>query len=215
VPCHYATETAKYPLLLFLNGALEGSQYGNLSKLMTVGPPVFIADSMRFAFDVAGTNYKMIVVAPQSPTGFRNPQAVNTIIDYMIAHYRIDESRIYLTGVSAGAQSVLTYLSDNVDNAKRIAAAAPMSSTELDATHINNLKIIGQQGVHTQIFCGDADGKYFNINKSYVDGINQGASGMGIFTTYSGAHGEWNNQYDPSHRYRNPNVYEWLLQFHR
>ena len=217
LPCDYtlAKDSIKYPLIIFFHGRFEGYDYGNLSKMLPLGPPKFMADSLRFTFTVASKKYNFIVVCPQSQAGFRTPTSTNEVIDYMISHYRVDTSRIYLTGLSAGAMGVLAYLTESQQNANRIAAAVPMSSTNLTATQINHLKFISTANVHTQIFCGDIDGAYKGNNRKYVDTINSYNPGLAIFTSYAGGHCCWNNMYDISHTNYNPNMYEWMLQFHR
>src|SRR4051812_29815812 len=97
-----AKSTDKYPLLVFLNGVFEGSKYGNLRKLKRLGPPKYMMDSLRFQFTVNGKTESMIVVCPQSYNGYRPPNSTNQVIDSMIARYRVDVHRIYLTGLSAG-----------------------------------------------------------------------------------------------------------------
>lgn len=218
VPCHYylnQTKDSTYPLMIYLNGMYEGAKYGNLNKLLGVGLPFYMKDSIRFAFDVNGVNEKMIILSPQSPDGYLSSTEVNNMINDAISKYRVDTKRIYLTGVSAGAYSILNYITDKPEYAARIAAVVPMSTTELDSTHKAHLKYIADAKIHVRIFCGDKDVQYLPINKSYVDLINQYAPGLAVFTSYDGFHGSWNNLFSLSHRYYNPNIYEWVLQYHK
>ena len=218
VPCHYyysRTKDSTYPLVIYLNGMYEGSKYGNLNKLLGVGLPYFLKDSVRFAFDVNGVNEKMIVLSPQSPEGYLSSTEVNNMINDALRKYRVDTKRIYLTGVSAGAYSILNYVTDKPEYAARIAAIVPMSTTELDSTHKAHLKYIADANIHVKVFCGDKDVQYLPTNKEYVDIINKYSQGLANFTSYNGYHGSWNNLYNLSNRYYNPNIYEWMLQFHR
>ncbi len=216
LPVHYNSgfDTEKYPLLIFVNGRFEGADYGTLNKMLKWGVPKFMADSLRFAFDVAGKNQGMIVLSPQTENGYPSPGAINQTIDYMLAKYRVDPSRVYLTGLSFGGAAVFSYLTYSKAYAARIAAAVPMSSIELETEKIANLKFIADAGTALQVFCGRSDDLYLK-NKSYADEINKYSPGLALFTTYSGIHSGWNKPYDPSHTYYNPNMYEWLLQHHR
>lgn len=216
VPVHYYSgfDTEKYPLVIFFNGRYEGSDYGNLKKLLKWGIPKFMADSLRFAFDVAGKHEQMIVVCPQSSNGYPSVYDINKVIDYMLAKYRVDPSRIYLTGLSSGAAALFSYLTFSKANAARIAAAVPMSSLELETAKIANMKFIADAGTPVKVFCGRADDVYPE-NKSYADEINKYSPGLAVFTSYGGAHGSWNERYDPSHAFYNPNMYEWMLQYHK
>lgn len=215
VPEHYNSgfDTEKYPLLVFFNGRFEGADYGTLNKMLKWGVPKFMADSLRFAFDVAGKKEQLLVLCPQSDNGYPSPFAVNQILDYMIAKYRVDPARIYLSGLSSGAASVLSYLTYSEQFANRIAAAVPMSSIELETEKIANMKLIGAANTPVQIFCGRSDDVYLK-NKSYADEINKYRPGLALFTSYNGSHGGWNERYALSHVFYTPNIYEWMLQYH-
>ncbi len=212
---YYANATKKFPILIFLNGVKEGTDYGPLTKLLKWGPPTFMADSLRFSFSVNSEEQSYIVVCPQSANGFRSPLTTNQVIDYMISKYQVDTTRIYLTGLSAGGSSVLRYLSDKPEYAKRIAAAVPMSATFLDSSHLAHLNYINTANVHTLVFCGSQDQKYLSTNKGYVNAINALTPGLAEFKLYKGAHKDWNPMYNPTHKYYNPNMYEWLLNYHK
>jgi predicted peptidase len=215
LPCHYKIEDKSYPLVIFFNGKFEGSRFGNLSKMLKLGPPHFMADSLRFSFNVNNETSNMIVACPQSPEGFVNPLTINQIIDYLVKTYRVDTTRIYLTGLSAGAQSILEFLTDRPQNAYRIAAAVPMSTTTIDSVHKSHLNYISNASTYISDFCGRRDVQYLPINQEYVNIINQYSPGLAKFTTYSGDHNNWNPLYDLGHGALNPNIYEWMLQYHR
>jgi predicted peptidase len=203
----------RYPLLVFLNGVYEGSNHGTLRKMMRLGPPKYMADSMRFSFDAGGKTHHYIVVCPQSTHGFRLPITTDQIISYMIAKYRVDTTRIYLTGLSAGATSVFKYLTHKPEYAQRIAAAVPMSTTTLDSASRAQLRYINQANVPLLMYCGNQDGAYLKVNKAYAATINAVTPGLAEFRTYNGKHQNWNPMYSPTHQYYKPNMYEWLLQF--
>ena len=215
LPCSYNVKanTEKYPLLIFLNGTGESAKHGNLKKLKKWGPPHYMLDSMRFEFKVAGKMQPMIVVCPQSETGYRSPLTTNQVIDFMIAKYRVDASRIYLTGLSAGAQSLLRYLTQKPEYAARIAAAVPMSTIKLDSTSRSHLYYINNAHVPLNWFCGDKDETYLKANEAYAAAINAVTPNLVQFRTYDGAHNNWNAMYKPTHKYYKPNIYEWMLQY--
>jgi predicted peptidase len=223
LPCNYkGSDTTRYPLLIFYNGLCEGSgdpcngfpAGTNLNKMLQLGPPKFMADSTRFLFGVASKLYGMIVVCPQSDAGIRSASSSNGVLNYMISHYKVDTTRIYLTGLSLGAASLMQYLTANQAFANRIAAAVPMSITNLNHDQQVGLQYIANAGVHVQVYCGNSD-QYFTNNQHYVDLINAVTPGLAVFTSYVGGHGGWNNMYTLSNTYYNPNMYQWMLQFHR
>jgi predicted esterase len=216
LPEHYNSgfDTEKYPLVIFLNGRFEGSDYGNLNKLLKWGVPKFMADSVRFAFNVGGKTQGMIMLSPQSANGYPSPVAINQVIDYMLTRYRVDLSRIYLTGLSSGAAAVFSYLTYSKEYAARLAAAVPMSSIELETGKIANLKYISDAGTHVNIFCGIYDDLYLK-NKRYADEINSYTPGLAVFTSYGGAHNSWNGRFNPLQSSPTQNIYQWMLQYHK
>jgi len=217
LPCEYnksASSTKKYPLLVYLNGSGEARNVGNLDSLALLGPPYLMNHDFRFSINYQDSNYDFIVICPQSQTGFRTPQSINAVIDYMASKYRVDASRIYLTGVSAGAFSVYNYLTENMQYANRIAAAVPMSSLSLDATHRSNLSYIPNANVPIADYCGNED-DVLNANKEIVNKLNGYKAGIATFGTYPGKHCCWNEVYDTANAVQNPNIYQWMLQFHR
>ena len=71
--------------------------------------------------------YEFIVISPQFNDYTRNQdgtgnypsyQAVEDVIDYVEAKYRIDKRRIYLTGLSNGANMITEYAASSVDTCK-------------------------------------------------------------------------------------------------
>jgi predicted peptidase len=80
------------PLMLFLHGA--GERGNNLDLVKTHGPPKLIG---------AGKQFPFIVVSPQCPNG-RWWQSVElaTLLDEIVEKYKVDQDRIYVTGLSMG-----------------------------------------------------------------------------------------------------------------
>jgi len=214
LPEHYnsGTDTKKYPLVIYLNGKFESAEYGNLNVMVPIGPPKFMADSLRFAFDTGSKKQEMIVICPQSDNGYKDAADINKVIDYMIAKYRVDVSRIYMTAISSGAGSLLSYVTAKQEYADRLAAIVPMSAVQLTAAEVTNLKFIANSNLPTWIFCGNSD-PLLNNNRGYADKINEFKPGLAKFNTYSGAHNNWNRMFSPTNEYYTPNIYQWMLQY--
>jgi predicted peptidase len=82
----------QWPLMLFLHGS--GERGSDLERVKRHGPPKLIA---------AGRQYPFIVVSPQSPqSGGWEPDLLNLLLDDLQKTYRVDENRVYLTGLSMG-----------------------------------------------------------------------------------------------------------------
>jgi predicted peptidase len=98
LPKEYEKDGAKkWPLLIFLHGkSLRGN---NLEKLKRYGLPELIKRGKEFPF---------IVVSPQCPLGksWNNNEWFLPLYRELTKKYRIDLSRIYLTGMSLGGYGV-------------------------------------------------------------------------------------------------------------
>ena len=81
-----------WPLILFLHGA--GERGDSLELVKIHGPPKLIAEGKKFPF---------IVVSPQVPQDeWWKPEVVLDLLDFLEDKYRVDQTRIYLTGLSMG-----------------------------------------------------------------------------------------------------------------
>ncbi|HKQ48224.1 MAG TPA: PHB depolymerase family esterase [Phycisphaerae bacterium] len=96
VPPQYgASQTHRWPLILFLHGSGECGMDG--IKHTTQGLPVYISKR--------ATRFPFLVVMPQAQqNAFRGPEAaaVWAILDEVDRSYRVDHDRIFLTGLSMG-----------------------------------------------------------------------------------------------------------------
>jgi len=84
----------KLPLIVFLHGA--GERGDDLQKVKIHGIPKIFDTHM---------NYNCIAVSPQCPQNtfwVAELKNLKIFIDYIIKEYNIDETRIYLTGLSMG-----------------------------------------------------------------------------------------------------------------
>lgn len=93
LPEGYKQDDAKrWPLMLFLHGA--GERGTNIAKVAVHGPPKIVKNRPDFPF---------ILVSPQCPAGQTwDDDLLLALLDYVTEQYRVDESRIYLTGLSMG-----------------------------------------------------------------------------------------------------------------
>jgi dienelactone hydrolase len=123
-PEAYATDTLKYALLIYLHGSDEtGDSQGSpaeLDKVLGAGPPKMI-DTKHWA-----PSHSMVVIAPQCHEGWWDREHVRTFIRFVSTTYRVDTTRIYLTGISMGGNATIDQLNSYDDN--QIAAAVPMGS---------------------------------------------------------------------------------------
>src|SRR2546423_11688190 len=93
LPQGYEAKSEKrWPLILFLHGA--GERGTNIWKVATHGPPKNVQEHPDFPF---------IVVSPQCPEGEHwLSEILLGLLDDVTRHYKVDVTRIYLTGLSMG-----------------------------------------------------------------------------------------------------------------
>jgi predicted peptidase len=84
--------TQRWPLLLFLHGSGESGV--DLEKVKAHGPPKLIEAGKKFPF---------IVISPQAPpqNGWK-AEVLKAMLDDLKKKYRVDNDRVYLTGLSMG-----------------------------------------------------------------------------------------------------------------
>lgn len=182
-------ELETWPLVLFLHGGGEGGD--DIEKVKKHGLPKLIQNGNSFPF---------FVVSPQNPSEsqFWNDQQLIRLVDEIVASHPIDESRIYLTGLSRGAFGAWRLAVQNPD---RFAAIVPISGGG-PLPYIKRLK-----NVPIWAFHGAKDGVIpYQESQRLVDELKR-VGGKVKFTLYpDAAHDAW------TETYQNPQLYEWLLQ---
>lgn len=152
VPTTYDTDPqdTAYPLIVFFHGVGEAHNPPDMTILQGTGIPQLIKDgwNVEATDPVTGLLTKFIVVSPQH-TYFSwgadgTFSQLPKMLDSIIAKYRVDTKRIYYAGLSAGAQGVVTAVTNDAVFAKRIAAISPVSFTGWNSpTEQTNTSLIG------------------------------------------------------------------------
>ncbi|MCC6309925.1 MAG: dienelactone hydrolase family protein [Trueperaceae bacterium] len=215
LPASYAPGSHRtYPLLVFFHGIGEkGDGTTDLPMVLRNGPPRLIEEGRW----LAATTAPFIVVSPQSASGSPSADEVHEFISTMLATYRVDPKRVYLTGLSAGGYTTWRYLAKYQD---QVAAALPIAGGGDPGL------ACGMTGVPVWAFHGDAD-TVVDVGQSaaMVDAVNACTPGPGErakLTIYEGVgHDSWSRTYDLSgmnagevSAARDPysvSIYTWLL----
>src|SRR5215217_3308034 len=110
LPSGYDPSGSKlYPVIIFVHGSWEvgSGSSSDLPKVLRHGPPNLIANGKwPSSFSYNSNYYKFIVFSPQFKYASAGASSINDVINYVVNHYKVDKSRIYLTGVSSGGGTV-------------------------------------------------------------------------------------------------------------
>lgn len=210
-----------YPLLIFVHGLGErGNGTTDLSKVLVNGTPKQMNNgTFPKSFKVNGQTFRFIAIIPQyssSPgSGYGD---MEQMINFAIKNYRVDTTRIYLTGLSMGGGAVWNYASSSVANSSRIAAVVPVCGS-VAPTDLR-CQIMAEANLPVWATHNEGDGTVpVKFTEGYVNGINNykvppiPRAKMTIFPV--AGHDAWTKTYDLNFREDGLNVYEWMLQFDR
>ncbi|MFC0771780.1 carboxylesterase family protein [Terrimonas alba] len=188
LPEQYAADTAtKWPLLIFLHGS--GESGADLNKVKVHGPPKLIEQGRKFPF---------IVVSPQAPpqTGWR-AEVLKGMLDDLKKKYRVDNDRVYLTGLSMGGYGTWNLAEKYPEE---FAAIAPICGGG-DAEQVWKLR-------HMPVWCfhgAKDDVVPLSASQTMVDALKKYNSDV-RFTLYPDVnHNSWEVTYN------NDSLYRWLV----
>jgi predicted peptidase len=189
----------KWPLILFLHGMGErGDTPADLARVKAHGPPEWVEKRPDLPF---------IVLSPQCPTTafwVDELAALNALLDYVVATYAVDPTRLYLTGLSMGGEGTWALATKYPD---RFAALAPVA-----AYGQTTAGLCGIKGIPVWAFHGAKDRRVPLPWGERMVKTLQDCGGNVRFTVYLEAeHDEstWNATYE------NPELYAWLLEQER
>lgn len=178
-----------FPLIIFLHGS--GERGTDIKKVGVHGIPKIAKKTEGFEF---------IGVSPQCLKAEKArwlTEDLDILLEHVLKTYKVDQKRIYLTGLSMGGYGTWAWAAERADV---FAAAVPIcgGGNPEDAAKYGKLPI--------WVFHGDKD-KAVKIEKSQAmtDAIKK-AGGNIKFTVYPGVgHDSWTQTYE------NPELYKWLL----
>lgn len=192
LPKDYGKEADKrWPLMIFLHGS--GESGSDVEKVKTHGPPKLIA---------AGKEFPFIVVSPQSPGGGWNVEVLNGLLDEIVSKYKVDEDRVYLTGLSMGGYGTWAWVQDTP---RRFAAIAPICGGG------NPRRVRALKNMPIWVFHGAKDPTVpIKEAQDMVDALKRADAAEVKFTIYPEAgHDSWTETYN------NPGLYDWFLKHTR
>lgn len=217
LPVSYNSNNLKYPLLLNFTGKSQMGS-GSQTDLDKQQGPIhwdLVAGNFPSNFVVDGKNYSFIIIGPQFSSR-PNPDQINEVVSYMVAHYRIDQSRIYMTGHSQGGGSCWDY---GGKYPRKVAAIAPVCGSA-DFSYMVS-KVIASGGLHVWAFHNNYDPTVDpEKTKQFVGAIQKFSpdptlAKMTIWNYPGAGHNAWTFAYNYNYREAGKNVFEWMLQYKR
>lgn len=188
LPKTYERATTDYPLVLFLHG---GGEVGDSLELVKKnGLPKVIAQGKQFPF---------VMVAPQNPKDqLWDDALLLTLLDEIIDTYRIDEDRVYLTGLSRGGFGTWRMAIQHPD---KFAAIAPVCGGGLPdyAKRIKDVPVWAFHGAKDRAIP-------LSRTVAMVEALLAVGGNVQLTVYPEAGHDAWTATYN------NPKLYEWMLQ---
>jgi predicted peptidase len=195
LPRAYLCDAQKrWPLILFLHGA--GERGDDIEKVKTHGIPQLVEDREDFPF---------MAISPQCPPNswwYVHLTALRALLDHVTDNHRVDEDRIYLTGISMGGYGTWHLASRYPE---RFAAIAPICGGALASRGFPE-KARALREVPIWAFHGANDTVVPLEESSRLVRLLEAIGGNVQFTVYPDAgHDSW------TRTYQNPELYQWFL----
>jgi dienelactone hydrolase len=213
LPADYNSNSSKYPIVIFLHGIGErgpntkdiAQLQANIYKVAKLGPPMHVNKGTKFPF---------ILISPQLKNNYGTWPSwyVKEVIDHVKNYLRIDERKIYVTGLSLGGGGAWVAIQDMP---QLFAAAVPVCGGYNSPSKASN---IARENLPVWASHGDKDtvvpmSKTVNMVNA-INGCTPKPSPLAKVTIYKGvAHDAWNYAYRVDNSLHTPNIYQWMLSF--
>ncbi len=192
LPKDYGKSDKEWPLMMFLHGA--GERGDDINRVKSHGPARLASEGKGFEF---------IIISPQCPRKdwwSNKTDTLITLLDHIIDNYKVDKSRVYLTGLSMGGYGTWKLAGNNPG---RFAAIAPICG--------GGDRVIGKYRLKKMpiwVFHGAKDNVVpLEESEKMVKALKDGGNEQVKFTVYPEAgHDSWTETYN------NPELYEWFLE---
>lgn len=214
LPALYSQTTKKYPLIVFIHGI--GELGTGATRVNCCGLPYHLYNKTFPAnFNVNGQNFSFITIAPQFKV---RPSAadVQSVIDYARNRWRVDASRIYVTGMSMGGGSTWDWSAVYGQNA---AAIVPVCGGTAPTTALaqkvatKNLPIWGLYSTKDALVPASWGTNWFN----WIDQYNAAYASKTKLTIWTDVdhNSTWGRAFNPNTKVDGYNIYQWMLLYTR
>ena len=217
VPAHYWTSGQRYPLIFYNCGdGVYGNGTTDLYKVLTEGLPLLLKQKVFPPnFYVNGQNFSFIVVAPQFNRYPDNPHAIQGVVDRVKKFFRIDTTRIYLTGISLGSIAN-GYLATTYP--KKYAAFVPIAGITLNSYYTQcivqgNLPVWAFTNIDDWAVGSSNTINFVTLYNSMHPAIPARLTLLPNYGWHN--HDAWTTAMNPNYKENGMNIYQWMLQYRR
>jgi hypothetical protein len=216
-----------YPTIIFIPGFGEVGPNAPASRAIVNGPGAYITQGWNGNVTVSGTTVKFIVISLQPSSSYPGAVATNTRISTLKSTYRIDTTKMHLTGLSHGAWVASIFVTSD-------ALGGPFTYAGQVASVVNVQGVTPTSNQpYPDLFDNFADvgGRYLGFEqtqdprdiRTITDRMNARVPNSGIFVSTSFGNGDhccWNQFYggqgtQPT-RFTldgiSQNIYEWMAR---
>lgn len=202
LPVGYENQSS-WPTILWFHGAGEASRTSAYNTLLNNGLPRYINQGLSIPY---------IVIAIQDQWSTPSPAAVDYVLkNTMLNDYKIDQSRIYTTGLSFGGGGSLAMA---IAHPEYISAVVSASPSALQPNEVASLSAVAKNKIPVWFWAGTAagDSHFLDNAKSYMGKINA-AGGQAWLTTEPLNHGPWDNLYKSKTLLNGQDVYTFFSKY--
>ena len=197
LPPGYSSFSKPRPLLIYLHGSGEVNKDVAILKTMN---PVFWSNG-----HVAESDFPFIVVSPITKQNGWKPEQLKILVEELLSdrnRFRIDRTRVYLTGFSMGGFGTFKTASEYP---QLFAAIAPVAGGG-EPNQQEKIKDLPVWAFH-----GTADTAVeYKHSKEMIEALqSQGNQNVKLTTWYGAGHGI------VKYVYRDPNLYQWFLKHNK
>ncbi len=207
LPKDYGSNSKNYPVVIFLHGIGERGSNSNDHEVLKTSvqnvAKVGLAKYIKY-----GTHYPFIVISPQLKSSYGTWPAnyVIDVLNHVKKYLRIDQQRIYITGLSLGGFGTWTTLAAYPDV---FAAAVPICS---GGNTVSKACAIASKSVPLWAFHGTSDNVVsYGVTTTMINAVNACSpkpSPLAKTTLFSGlGHIIWDKVY------KETDALDWMLSF--
>jgi predicted esterase len=194
----------------------------NGQAILTVSTPQGPVEFMVFCPQYSQYSYNP--GGPQPDLQYPSDLTAAATLQYFIANYRVDINRVYMTGMSAGANIAMEYASASTTFANSIAAVAPVALCSRDSSGAPN---IASTNLPVWINHCAADTRCeITVPRQWISKINNAGppnpaakltemTNNGLSCNFIDFHNAWPSAYQSSYVVDGKNMFDWMIQYSR